>query len=153
MYERGSITAYQVMIDCLHMLDPDNPGLVLTDLPDDILDEMQKYAQRYDPSRPRSASILPPAEDQVRSAEQWILARRIRTSKPSLCNQRRPGGKVRKPECVILIAGRRPRRILPPFGKRWRCKIGVSRGQAPRELGSAAIAPSKPSRTPTSRAR
>ncbi len=25
MYESGSITGYQVMMDCLQMLDPDNP--------------------------------------------------------------------------------------------------------------------------------
>ena len=82
MYENGSITGYQVMMDCLQMLDPENPGLVLSDLPEEILDEMLKYAARYDPSRPHSASLIPPAEDQVRTAERWICARRTRSSKP-----------------------------------------------------------------------
>jgi hypothetical protein len=82
MYQSGSITGYQLMIDCLQMLDPDNPDLVLSDLPEEILDEILKYARRYDPRRPRSASLIPPAEDQVRTAERWICARRTRSSKP-----------------------------------------------------------------------
>jgi hypothetical protein len=81
MYENGSITGYQVMMDCLQMLDPDNPSLVLADLPEEILDEMLSYAGRYDPRRPSSASLIPPAEDQVRTAERWICARRTRSSK------------------------------------------------------------------------
>jgi len=82
MYECGSITGYQVMMDCLQMLDPDNPDLVLSDLPEEILDEMLKYARRYDPRRPHSASLIPPAEDQVRTAERWISSRRSRSTKP-----------------------------------------------------------------------
>jgi hypothetical protein len=82
MYENGSITGYEVMMNCLQLLDPDNPGLVLSDLPEEILDEMLKYAGRYDPRRPRLASLIPPAEDQVRTAERWICARRNRSSKP-----------------------------------------------------------------------
>jgi hypothetical protein len=82
MYDSGSITGYQVMIDCLQMLDPDNPDLVLSELPEEILDEMLEYARRYDPRRPSSASFIPPAEDQVRTAERWISARHARNSKP-----------------------------------------------------------------------
>ena len=82
IYESGAITGYQVMIDCLQMLDPDNPDLVLSDLPEEILDEMLKDAQRYRPSRPRSASLILPSEDQVRTAERWICTRRTRSSKP-----------------------------------------------------------------------
>jgi len=82
MYESGSITGYQVMMDCLQMLDPDNPDLVLSDLPEEILDEMVKYARRYDPRRQRSESLIPPAEDQVRTAERWICARRSRSANP-----------------------------------------------------------------------
>ena len=82
MYESGIITGYQVMMDCLQMLDPDNPDLVLSALPEEILDEMLNYARHYDPRRPHSASLIPPAEDQVRTAERWICARRTRSSKP-----------------------------------------------------------------------
>jgi hypothetical protein len=82
MYESGSITGYQVMMDCLQMLDPNNPDLVLSELPEEILGEMLDYARRYDPRRPHSASLIPPAEDQVRTAERWICARPAGSSKP-----------------------------------------------------------------------
>ena len=82
MYESGSITGYQVMMDCLQVLDPDNPDLVLSELPEEILDEMLEYARRYDPRRPRSATLILPAEDQVRTAERWICARHTGMSKP-----------------------------------------------------------------------
>ena len=48
-------------MDCLQMLDPANPGLVLSDLPEEILDEMLKYAGRYDPRRPRSIFVRAPS--------------------------------------------------------------------------------------------
>ncbi len=82
MYESGSITGYQVMMDCLQMLDPDDPALILSELPNEILDEILEYTRRYDPSRPHSASFIPPAEDQVRTAERWISACHTRSSKP-----------------------------------------------------------------------
>lgn len=82
MYGNGSLTGYQVMMDCLQMLDPDDPDPVLSELPGEILDEMLEYARRYDPRRPHSASFLPPAEDQVRAAERWICARHTGSPDP-----------------------------------------------------------------------
>jgi hypothetical protein len=82
MYEAGSITGYQVMMDCLQMLDPENPDPVLLELPEEILDEVLQYARRYDPRRPRSESVVFPAEDQVRTAERWICSRRSLRSNP-----------------------------------------------------------------------
>jgi hypothetical protein len=76
MYEEGAITAHQAAMDCLHMLDPDNPGLVLCGLPSKIVDEMLEYARRYDPSRIESRRRLPPTVDQVRSAQNWIESKR-----------------------------------------------------------------------------
>jgi hypothetical protein len=72
MYRDGAITGYQVMMDCLHLLDPGHPDLVLSHLPEEILEEMLEYARRYDPSCMRSIAGLPPAADQVRAAQQWI---------------------------------------------------------------------------------
>ena len=76
MYREGAITGYQVMMDCLHMLDPDHPDLVLSHLPEEILEEMFDYAQRYDPSCMRAIAGLPPTVDQVRAAQQWIVEKR-----------------------------------------------------------------------------
>ena len=72
MYRDGAITGYQVMMDCLHMLDPDHPEVVLSHLPQEVLEEMLDYAHRYDPSCMRSNAGLPPAADQVRAAQRWI---------------------------------------------------------------------------------
>ncbi len=82
MYESGSITGYQLMIDCLQMLDPSNPDLVLSELPGEVLDEMLAYAKRYDPRRARSADLIMPAEDQVRTAERWICEHNAMSPKP-----------------------------------------------------------------------
>jgi hypothetical protein len=82
MYENGAITGYQVMMDCLQMLDPADPDLVLYELPAEILDEMLAYARRYDPRRSRSETFPLPTEDQVRAAERWICAHQVRSSKP-----------------------------------------------------------------------
>jgi hypothetical protein len=82
MYENFASTGYQDMMDCLKMLDPANPDLVLYELPEEILDEMLAYARRYDPRRPRSETFPPPTEDQVRTAERWICAHQVRSSKP-----------------------------------------------------------------------
>jgi hypothetical protein len=76
MYREGAITGYQVMMDCLQMLDPDHPDLVLSQLPEEILEEMLNYAHRYDPSCMRSIAGLPPALDQVRAAQRWIDEKR-----------------------------------------------------------------------------
>jgi hypothetical protein len=72
MYREGAITGYQVVIDCLHMLDPNHPELVLAHLPDEILDEMMAYTRRYDPARMRSMTGAPPVADQVNAAQAWI---------------------------------------------------------------------------------
>lgn len=72
MYRDGAITGYQVMMDCLQILDPEHPDLVLGHLPEEILEETLDYAHRYDPSCMRSNAGLPPTVDQVRAAERWI---------------------------------------------------------------------------------
>ncbi len=74
MYESGAMTGYQVMIECLQILDPSHPDAVLSQLPEEVLDELMAYARRYDARRPHSATLIPPPEDQVRAAERWILS-------------------------------------------------------------------------------
>lgn len=82
MYDNGSITGYQLMMDCFQMLDPDNPDPILSELPEDVLEEMLAYGRRYDPRRPHSATSILPAEDQVTTAERWICSRQAMRSKP-----------------------------------------------------------------------
>jgi len=40
MYEKGAITSDHLVAQCIHMIDPDDPGLVLSDLPNPILDRV-----------------------------------------------------------------------------------------------------------------
>jgi hypothetical protein len=40
MYEEGAITADHLAAECIQMVDPDDPGLVLGDLPDPVLDRI-----------------------------------------------------------------------------------------------------------------
>ena len=41
MYEKGAITADHLAAQCIHLIDPEDPGLVLSDLPNPILDRMR----------------------------------------------------------------------------------------------------------------
>jgi hypothetical protein len=72
MYEKGAITADHLAAQCIHMIDPEDPGLVLSDLPNAILDRMLAYTQRYQPDRMVSTYGILPAPDQVEAARSWI---------------------------------------------------------------------------------
>jgi len=72
MYEKGAITSDHLVAQCIHMIDPDDPGLVLSDLPNSILDRMLIYARRYQPGRMVSNYGNLPTTDQVEAAKNWI---------------------------------------------------------------------------------
>jgi TPP-dependent trihydroxycyclohexane-1,2-dione (THcHDO) dehydratase len=86
MYDDGAITGYQVVMDSLQLLDPEQPDLVLSLLPAEVLGEMWDYAKRYDSSSMRSIAGPPPTEDQVRAAQRWIEEHR---QKGSVANGKR----------------------------------------------------------------
>jgi hypothetical protein len=72
MYEKGSITADHLAAQCIHMIDPDDAGLVLSDLPNAILDRILAYTERYQPGRMVSTYGPLPTTDQVEAAKNWI---------------------------------------------------------------------------------
>jgi len=72
MYENGEITADHLAVECLHRLDPANPALVLTTLPDSVLLRVLSYARDYRPGQMRTNYGLQPAVDQVAAAKKWI---------------------------------------------------------------------------------
>jgi hypothetical protein len=72
MYQKGGITADHLVAQCIHMIDPDDPGLVLSDLPNPILDRILAYTRRNQPDRMISTYGIPPAPDQVEAAKNWI---------------------------------------------------------------------------------
>ena len=72
MYEKGAITADHLAAQCIHMIDPEDPGLVLSDVPNPILDRMLAYTKRYQPDHMVSTYGVLPAPDQVEAAKSWI---------------------------------------------------------------------------------
>src|SRR4051794_39408773 len=72
MYEKGAITSDHLVAQCIEMLDPDDPGLVLSELPDSMLDRILAYARRYQPGRMVSNYENLPTADQVGAARNWI---------------------------------------------------------------------------------
>lgn len=72
MYDAGAITAHHFAVECLHMLDPCEPELVLEQLPDDVLLEVQRFADRYDPHGMQTNYGVIPAPDQIAAATKWI---------------------------------------------------------------------------------
>jgi len=72
MYQKGAITADHLTAECLHMVDPENPALVLDSLPDEILTRMLEYAQRFREGPMVSNYGIIPAMDQIEAAKAWI---------------------------------------------------------------------------------
>lgn len=77
MYESGAVTAHHLAVQCLHMVDPDEPELVLAQLPDDILIAIERFADEYDPRGMKTNYGTIPAKDQVIAATTWIRNYRV----------------------------------------------------------------------------
>ena len=71
MYQIGAITADHLVLQCLHMVDPQHPDRVLEGLPTTALSGMLKYAHEYQPGQIANYG-LQPVEDQVNAAKRWI---------------------------------------------------------------------------------
>ncbi len=75
MYEKGAITADHLVAQCLHMVDPTDPGLVLGSLPPDILSRVVQYAGECQTGRMRANYGRQPAANQLEAAREWIEAK------------------------------------------------------------------------------
>jgi hypothetical protein len=76
MYRKGAITADHLLVECLHMIDPQDPALVLGVLPDGILVRMLDFARGYRPNGMVTNYEVLPAKDQVEAARRWIESAR-----------------------------------------------------------------------------
>jgi hypothetical protein len=86
MYRKGAITADHLVVECLQLIDPNDPAPVLEALPDEILDRMLDFAHSYRPNSMVTNFAVLPAVDQVKAARRWIESARnpVRTrSAPS----------------------------------------------------------------------
>ena len=72
MYQSGAITADHLVVQCLHLIDPAEPALVLDALPEKILARMLEYAGRHRPGRMVANYGPLPTVDQVEAARRWI---------------------------------------------------------------------------------
>jgi hypothetical protein len=71
-YRLGMITDDHLVVESLHMVDPENPGLVLSCLPDNILQRTLQFAKEYLSGRMVTNYGVLPAHDQVLAAIRWI---------------------------------------------------------------------------------
>jgi hypothetical protein len=71
-YRKGMITDDHLVVECLHMLDPEDPSLVLSSLPEPILRRTLDFAKKYLAGTMLTNYGLLPARDQVLAAQSWI---------------------------------------------------------------------------------
>ena len=71
-YRAGMITDDHLLVESLHMLDPEDPGPVLSSLPEHILRRTLDYASNYLAGAMLTNYGLLPARDQVLAAQNWI---------------------------------------------------------------------------------
>ena len=74
MYEKGAITADHLVVECLGLIDPEEPGLVLGELPESMLERLLDFARMYQAHPMVSNYGRLPGVDQVRAAENWVEA-------------------------------------------------------------------------------
>ena len=73
-YRRGQLTASHVAVQCLHMIDPMHPALVLEELPPAILKRMERFVTEYQQGKMVTNYGVLPAVDQVEAARVWIAS-------------------------------------------------------------------------------
>jgi hypothetical protein len=66
------ITDEHLVMESLCVIDPDEPGLVLSSLPDEILGRIRQCANEYLRARMVTNYGVLPTPDQIRSAGHWI---------------------------------------------------------------------------------
>lgn len=71
-YREGAISDYQLVVDCLHLIDPEHPGFVMGHFPVEAYAALLDYATRYDARKINPEARIVPAPDQVHAAVSWI---------------------------------------------------------------------------------
>lgn len=74
-YLEGEISDHEFATDCLHMIDPKEPELVLAPIPDNIYVTIVDYACDYDPTKAKPKNRIVPTYDQVDAAARWVKDR------------------------------------------------------------------------------
>ena len=82
-YQQGMITDDHLVVESLHIVDPENPGLVLGSLPDNILHRVLRFANDYANGHMVTNYGVLPTQDQVLAARHWIEQSTQRTANKS----------------------------------------------------------------------
>lgn len=73
-YRQGALTDQELAVESLVLLEPDNPGPALCNLPDHVLDKVLEFATTYRPGQMLSTDPQGriPSQEQVQMASDWI---------------------------------------------------------------------------------
>jgi hypothetical protein len=71
-YTAGAITGQHLFVECLRMLDPANPGVVLAALPSRLLNDFARFVDDCQPGAMVTTHGLLPSADQVHAATKWL---------------------------------------------------------------------------------
>jgi hypothetical protein len=71
-YTAGAITAQHLFIQCLDMLDPAHPDLVLGAIPTRLLDDFARFVDEYRQGAMVTTYGVLPGVDQVNAATKWF---------------------------------------------------------------------------------
>ena len=83
MYQQGGITGHHLLVESLHMIDPENPELVLHHLPHEILRQMLAFIKEYQQGKMITTHRILPTIDQVEAAKQWVESQGLTHRLPS----------------------------------------------------------------------
>ena len=73
-YQLGMITDDHLLVESLYLIEPDNPGLVLSTLPDRLLPRMLRVVHDHLRGQMLTNYGVLPAQDQVLAARSWLEA-------------------------------------------------------------------------------
>ena len=76
IYDAMGISAHQLILESLHMIDPEHPELVMCDLPQGLWEQILEFADAYLTEGMETTYRILPARDQVEAAKRWIEERR-----------------------------------------------------------------------------
>lgn len=71
-YRKGAITADHLVVRCLQLIDPEDPGPILDPLPPDLAHRLLEFARQYRTGRMVTNYGNLPTPDQVEAAKRWI---------------------------------------------------------------------------------
>jgi hypothetical protein len=71
-YQTGMITDEHLVVETLQMVDPEDPGPVLSSLPENIFHRILRFANEYLKGHMLTNYGVLPTRDQVLAALEWI---------------------------------------------------------------------------------